>query len=94
MPFPTQPVVQAQDNFGNIDILQRQCDAGNQRQPGGGTLAGTLTVAVANGSATFSGLSINKTGVGYTLQATSGSLITGTSDRIRYHRRPGHPAGV
>jgi hypothetical protein len=47
--------------------------------PGGGTLSGTLTVAAAGGVATFSDLSINKAGNGYTLAATSGSLTGATS---------------
>jgi hypothetical protein len=47
--------------------------------PGGGTLSGTLTVAAAGGVATFSDLSINKAGNGYTLAATSGSLSPATS---------------
>ncbi len=37
----------------------------------GGTLAGTKTVAAVAGVATFSGLSIDKTGTGYTLTAPS-----------------------
>lgn len=41
--------------------------------PGGGTLAGTLTVNTdGTGVATFSGISINKAGAGYTLVASSG----------------------
>jgi hypothetical protein len=47
--------------------------------PGGGTLGGTKTVAAASGVATFANLSINKTGAGYTLQATSGTLTAATS---------------
>ena len=47
--------------------------------PGSGTLGGTLTVAAVNGVATFSNLSINKTGTGYTLTATDGSLTGATS---------------
>lgn len=40
--------------------------------PGGGTLSGTLTATTNSfGEATFSGLSINKTGSGYTLSASS-----------------------
>ena len=35
--------------------------------PGGGTLSGTTTVAAVAGVATFSNLSINKAGTGYTL---------------------------
>ncbi len=47
--------------------------------PGGGTLSGTATRDAVAGVATFSGLSINKTGTGYTLWATSGSLTSATS---------------
>jgi hypothetical protein len=42
--------------------------------PGGGTLSGTASAAVVNGVATFANLSINKTGTGYKLTATSSSL--------------------
>ncbi len=47
--------------------------------PGGGTLSGTTSVAAVNGVATFSNLSINKSGVGYTLTATSSGLLDATS---------------
>jgi uncharacterized repeat protein (TIGR03806 family) len=47
--------------------------------PAGGTLAGTLTVNAVNGIATFSNLSINNPGTGYTLQAASSGLTTATS---------------
>ncbi|HEY6225392.1 MAG TPA: hypothetical protein VIW26_16535, partial [Gemmatimonadales bacterium] len=47
--------------------------------PGGGTLSGTATVAAVAGVATFSGLSIDKSGAGYTLTATSGALTGATS---------------
>ena len=47
--------------------------------PGGGTLSGTTTVALASGVARFSGLSIDKSGTGYTLTATGGGLSAGTS---------------
>src|SRR5260370_11106014 len=46
---------------------------------GGGGVSGTATVAVASGVATFPGLSINRSGAGYTLTASSGSLSTATS---------------
>ncbi|MBU8898627.1 S8 family serine peptidase [Corallococcus sp. M34] len=45
----------------------------------GGTLSGTTTVAAVNGVATFSNLSINKVGTGYTLVATSAGLTDATS---------------
>ena len=47
--------------------------------PGGGTLSGTVTVNAVNGVATFPGLSIDKSGNGYTLVAASGSLAGATS---------------
>ena len=40
--------------------------------PASGTLAGTKTVAAASGVATFSTLSLNAPGIGYTLTATEG----------------------
>src|SRR5206468_10522331 len=46
--------------------------------PSGGVLSGTATHAATGGVATFAGLSIDKTGTGYTLTAGSGTL-TGTS---------------
>ena len=42
--------------------------------PGGGTLGGTITVPVTNGLAVFSGLTLDKAGSGYTLQATANEL--------------------
>jgi hypothetical protein len=48
--------------------------------PGGGTLSGTLTQSAVNGTATFSGLSINKLGTGYTLTASATSLTQATSN--------------
>jgi Flp pilus assembly pilin Flp len=47
--------------------------------PGGGVLSGTTTVNAASGVATFSGLSIDKPGVGYTLVASGPGLIGATS---------------
>ncbi|HVE85011.1 MAG TPA: MYXO-CTERM sorting domain-containing protein [Myxococcales bacterium] len=46
---------------------------------GGGTLSGTATATAVNGVATFSGLSINRTGTGYTLVASSAGLSSATS---------------
>jgi hypothetical protein len=47
--------------------------------PGSGTLTGTATVAAVNGVATFSDLSINKAGTGYTLSASASGLTGATS---------------
>jgi alpha-tubulin suppressor-like RCC1 family protein len=47
--------------------------------PGSGTLSGTTSVTPVDGVATFSNLSINNAGAGYTLTATAGSLALATS---------------
>jgi hypothetical protein len=47
--------------------------------PGGGVLGGTSTVAAAAGVATFSGLSIDKIGAGYTLVTSSAGISGATS---------------
>src|SRR5262249_32318004 len=56
--------------------------------PGGGTLSGTTTVAAVAGVATFSNLSINKSGVGYTLTAADGSLTGATSNPFTITAEP------
>ena len=52
--------------------------------PGGGTLSGATTVQAVAGVATFTNLSINKSGVGYTLSAVDGAL-TGATSRVQHH---------
>src|SRR5881396_2490121 len=47
--------------------------------PGGSTLGGTTTVAAVNGVASFSTLTLDKTGTGYWLTATATGLNTATS---------------
>ncbi|HXJ43286.1 MAG TPA: Ig-like domain-containing protein [Bryobacteraceae bacterium] len=47
---------------------------------GSGTLSGTLTKSAVNGVATFNNISIDKSGTGYTLTASSTGLSTATSN--------------
>ena len=47
--------------------------------PGGGTLSGTTTVNAVSGVGTFSGLNIDKVGVGYTLVVSASGLTGATS---------------
>ena len=56
--------------------------------PGGGTLSGALTVTAVNGVATFSNLSINKTGTGYTLTAADGGLSGAASTAFNVEVMP------
>src|SRR5262249_14693382 len=71
------------DQFGNV-LTDENTDTVTLTigtNPSGGTLSGTLTVTVVNGVATFSDLSIDLTGDGYTLHATiGGSMLDIDSD--------------
>jgi hypothetical protein len=74
--------VQVQDSnnnlvTGNIDFIT--LDFGTNAGTPAGTLSGTLTVAAVGGEATFSDISIDKAGVGYTLTASSGGLTPALS---------------
>ena len=71
--------VQIQDQFGNLTTSTANVTIAIGTNAGGGTLSGTATVAAVSGTATFSNLSINKTGTGYTLAASSGVLTGATS---------------
>ena len=74
-------IVEVVDAFGNVetddnsDTITLSIGA----NPGGGTLGGTLTVAVVNGIATFSDLSIDQAGDGYTLHAATAGLADADS---------------
>jgi alpha-tubulin suppressor-like RCC1 family protein len=71
--------VSAQDAVGNtVTTFTSNVTVGLGANPGGGALSGTLTVTPVAGVATFSNLSINKTGIGYTL-AASGSGLNATA---------------
>src|SRR5262249_48021090 len=74
--------VQILDVYGNVvtndNTDQVTLTIGNN--PGGGTLSGTNPVTAGSGVATFSNLSINQPGNGYTLVASSGSLTPATSN--------------
>ena len=71
--------VQIVDQFGNPTTSTANVTLVIGTNPGGGTLSGTTTVAAVNGVATFSNLSIDKTGTGYTLTAASSGLTGATS---------------
>jgi hypothetical protein len=72
--------VAAQDAFGNTDpTFSGNVTVALGANPGGGTLTGSTVVPAASGVATFTNLSIDKSGVGYTLGATAGALTGGSS---------------
>jgi probable HAF family extracellular repeat protein len=76
------PAVQvtALDRFGKLAEGYRQnITVALGTNPGGGTLSGTTTVVAVFGVATFSDLSIDEAGTGYTLRTTSLKLPAVTS---------------
>ncbi len=83
--FPTSPVVAIQDAGGNTITTgtdsYRSVTLSIGSNPGGGTLtcSSGLTLAAVAGVATFTGCSIDRMGVGYTLVATSSGLTSATS---------------
>lgn len=72
--------VQIQDASGDLMTTDtRNVTIAIGTNPAGGTLAGTKTVAAVGGVATFSTLSINNAGNGYTLAASASGLTGATS---------------
>jgi streptogramin lyase len=72
-----------EDQYGNVVTTDTNTvKVAFANNPTGATLSGTLSVAASQGIATFSGLEINKTGTGYTLQVTSSGLSPATSTAI------------
>ena len=70
----------AEDQFGNVDAsFSGNVTLSLSSNVAGATLGGTLTVAASGGIASFSGLTLDKLGSGYTLQATSSGLSSGVS---------------
>lgn len=66
--------VEFQDSNNNRVLSTDNITIGIGTNPNSGTLSGTLTRASNSDVATFSGLSIDKVGEGYTLAASSGSF--------------------
>ncbi len=76
-------VVEARDANGNlVPDFSDLVTVSLARNPGNGTLTGTMTIAAVGGIATFSNLSIDKSGSGYRLQATSGTLSSGSGSKF------------
>src|SRR5437763_15858454 len=72
--------VRIEDVFANLVTSDtRNVTLAIGTNAGGGTLSGTTTVAASGGVATFSTLSINKSGTGYTLAAISTPSLTGAT---------------
>ena len=72
--------VAAEDDFGTVDAsFSGGVSIALANNPGASTLAGTSGVSANAGIATFTGLSLDIPGIGYTLQAASSGLPTITT---------------
>ena len=73
--------VAVEDANGNVETSDNatQVSLAIGTNPASGTLSGGSAVTVASGVATFSGLSIDKAGTGYTLTASSTPSYTGAT---------------
>jgi hypothetical protein len=80
---PITPAVQvvAQDAYGNAATSYATAIAAaiGTNPSGTGVLSGTTSVVPSAGAAAFGNLSIDKTGTGYTLVTSSGTLVGATS---------------
>ncbi|MBS4029238.1 MAG: T9SS type A sorting domain-containing protein [Ignavibacteriales bacterium] len=101
----TQPVVSIQDAGGNtVPGTTNVVTLAIGTNPSGGTLSVTTNpLAASNGSATFSGVKIDKAGTGYTLTASATGLTgitsstfnitVGAAVKLGYSTQPGDGTG-
>jgi uncharacterized delta-60 repeat protein len=75
-------VIHAEDSNGNVDSLESSnVTVAIASGPAGAVLGGTTTVALQNGTASFSNLTLSKSGT-YTLTATDGSFTAAVTSSI------------
>lgn len=97
--------VAVQDSLGNTNTsATSSVTLAIAYNPGAATLGGTVTKSAVNGIATFDSVSLNSTGSGYTLQASSGTLggaisngfdVYGTATKLAFVTQPaGTSAGA
>lgn len=68
--------VSAEDQFGNVDPNFGNEAVANLNNPGGVILGGNLNLPMTEGVVTYSGLTIDNAGIGYTLQVSSSGLTS------------------
>ena len=80
-PFPTQPVIYEEDQFGNLETSDNSTVVTVTLNSGAGPLQGTTSVTVSGGVATFTNLADDLVET-ITLKFTSGSLTPAISNPI------------
>ena len=72
--------VMAEDAGGNLlSGANQNVTIALANNPGGSTLGGATTLALSSGISIFSGLSLNRVGTGYQIQASTAGLLSTTS---------------
>jgi hypothetical protein len=73
-----------EDTYGNVvTTASNSVSVAFANNPTGATLGGTTSVTASQGVASFTNLTINKIGSGYTLQVSSSGLPSTTSNAIK-----------
>jgi hypothetical protein len=81
-----------EDVYGNVvTIASGPVSVAFANNPTGATLGGTLTVTTSGGVASFTTLTINKTGSGYTLVVSRNGLTSATSNSITVSKHGNMP---
>jgi len=79
-----------EDPYGNVvTTASNTVSVAFANNPTGATLGGTLSVTASQGVATFSNLTINKTGSGNTLQVSSSGLSSAVTNVITVTKKAG-----
>jgi hypothetical protein len=74
-------VAAVEDAYGNVvTSASNSVSVALASNPTGARLSGTSKVTASHGLATFTGLSLNKVGTGYTLQVSSKGLTSATTN--------------
>jgi len=85
---PVQVAIQDPRSGATLPLTGVPINIAIGNNPSEGVLSGTTTQQTVNGVATFANLSINNTGVGYTLVAMSARLVPATSQAFTIVERP------
>ena len=82
-----------EDSYGNVvTTASGTVSVAFASNPTGATLGGTTSVTASSGVASFTNLTINKTGSGYTLRVSSTGLTSATSHPIKVTRSGSAPS--
>ncbi len=87
--------VTAEDSSGNVDpSFTGTVTVALSNNPGGATLGGTLTATAHDGVASFSDLTLDQPGIGYTLEVSASGLASVTTNSFNVQTTVNSSVGV